>query len=196
MSNSSRGYTYRQCIALCLGSFVGVSLIYSLGELFKDAYFSDINDCSTLDNLGCVGKQLNNTQAVSCTESISDDDLKVDSRRYCSDAQIVKYNNLADDLGLRNQSHGISIVMSSFILMGLIYCLIRANRSNSSSVYDSRYRNVGDIAVPASLYGSSVPVNGHAQRAPVPSAPPVATVVHNHQQSQAGYAPTMAQLPV
>ena len=88
-------------MGIFLGSIVGVSLVYSLVALFKDAYFSDINDCSTFDRLGCTAKALNNTQAVSCTDSTNDDGIEFDSSRYCSDAQIVRYNNLAQDLSLQ-----------------------------------------------------------------------------------------------
>lgn len=195
MPNSSNRVINKKCVGIFLGSIVGVSLVYSLVALFKDAYFSDINDCSTLDRLGCIAKALNNTQAVSCTDSTNDDVIEFDSSRYCSDAQIVRYNNLAQDLSLRNQSHGISLVSSGFVLMGLIYCLMKAEGNNGSLVSTPRYSNVGDIGVPAN-FGSASSGSARFSQNNTPSAPPVATMLHNNQQSQTGYAPTLASLPV
>ncbi len=105
-------------------------------------------------------------------------------------------NNMAEDINLRSKAHAINIVTSGIILMGFVYCLVRANRNNRSSVYDGRYRNVSEVAVPRSLYGSSVPVHSQFSQNNTPSAPPVATMLHNNQQSQTGYAPTIASLPV
>ena len=39
--------------------------------------------------------------------------------------------------------------------MGLIYCLMKAERNNGSLVYTPRYANVGDIGVPANFGSAS-----------------------------------------